>query len=143
MQLWSQLAAPQLPIACPGLVWFLENPVGSLEMRPYMVQYLEGTTMVVQTIHYCAHGRTCKEPTRLWANMFWWVPQGRTGTGQCLGVHQCLQMEGTKHINSTAGGGRRVGGRGPGSGGEVVSAVMQELAEAYLWRLGGIHLQLK
>ena len=79
-----------------------------------------------------------KKPTRLWTNMFWWVPQGRTGMGQCLGVHQCQQMRGTKHLNSAAGEGRRIGGRRSVAGKSLVpTELMQELAEAYLWRVGG------
>ena len=68
--------------------------------------------------------RPYKKPTRLWTNimMFWWVPQGRTRMGQCLGVHQCQQMRGTKHLNSAAGGGRRVGGRGSVAGKSAVPA---------------------
>ena len=53
-------------------------------------------------------------------------------------------MRGTKHLNSAAGGGRRVGGRGSVAGKFAVPAeLMQELAEAYLWRVGGSRLQLK
>jgi hypothetical protein len=55
VELWIQLAV-LLSHVCPGLVWFLENPVGSLERRPYMAQYSEGLDSVVRTIHYCAYG---------------------------------------------------------------------------------------
>ena len=47
---------------------------------------------------------------------------GRTGQGQCSGEGLCSQMVGTKHLNSAAGGGRRVGGKGSVSGGKVSSA---------------------
>ena len=64
--------------------------------------------------------------------------------GQCLGVHQCQQMRGTKHLNSAAGGGRRVGGRWSVAGKLAApDELMQELAEAYLWRMGGSRLQLE
>ena len=64
--------------------------------------------------------------------------------GQCLGVHQCQQMRGTKHLNSAAGGGRRIGGKGSVAGKSAVPAeLMQELAEAYLCRVGGSKLQLE
>ena len=54
VQLWIRLAV-FWSHACPGLVWFLENPVGSLERRPYMAQYSEGLDSVVRTVHYCAY----------------------------------------------------------------------------------------
>ena len=45
---------PARVVAVPGE----ENPVGSLERRPYTAQYSEGLESVVQTVHYCAYGRT-------------------------------------------------------------------------------------
>ena len=71
--------------------------------------------MATRTIHYCAS--YIQETDAVVDEHVLVGAIGGTGTGQCLGVHQCLQMEGKKHINSAAGG-----GRGSGSGGEVVSA---------------------
>jgi hypothetical protein len=136
VQLWIRLAV-LWSHACPGLVWFLENPVGSLERRPYMAQYSEGLDSVVRTVHYCAYGRPYKKPTRIWTNMMWWVPMGRTGQGQCLGEGHCSQMVGTRHLNSAAGGGRRVGGKGSVAGKSAVpDELMRELVEAVQWRVG-------
>ena len=62
---------------------------------------------------------------------------GKTGQGQCLGEGGCSQMVGTKHLNSAAGGGRRVGGKGSVAGKSAVpSELMQELMEAVQWRAG-------
>ena len=143
VQLWIRLAVLWAR-ACPGLVWFLENPVGSLERRPYMEQYLAGLESVMQTVHYCAYGRTYKKPTRIWTNMVWWVPMGRTGWGQCLGEGQCGQMVGTKHVNSAAGGGRRVGGKGSVAGRSAVpKELMLGLVEAFQWRVGSGKVELE
>ena len=69
--------------------------------------------------------------------MMWWIPMGRTGQGQCLGEGLCSQMVDTKHLNSTAGGGRRVGGKGSVAGKSAVPGeLMQELVEAVQWRAG-------
>ena len=44
-------------------------------------------------------------------------------------------MVGTKHLNSAAGGGRRVGGKGSVAGKSAVPGkMMQELVEAVQWR---------
>ena len=66
---------------------------------------------------------------------------GRTGQGQCLGEGLCSQMVGTKHLNSAAGGGRRVGGKGSVAGKSAVpDELMQELVEAVQWRVGSGNL---
>ena len=109
-----------------------------------MEQYLESLESVMRTVHYCAYGRTYKKPTRIWTNMVWWVPMGRTGWGQCLGEGQCGQMVGTKHVNSAAGGGRRVGGKGSVAGRSAVpEELMLELVEAFQWRVGSGKVELK
>ena len=78
-----------------------------------------------------------KKPTRIWTNMMWWIPMGRTGQGQCLGEGLCSQMVGTRHLNSAAGGGRRVGGKGSVAGKSAVpDELMRELVEAVQWRVG-------
>ena len=60
---------------------------------------------------------------------------GRACQGRCLGEGLCSQMVGTKHLNSAAGGGRRVGGKGSVAGKSAVPGkMMQELVEAVQWR---------
>ena len=113
--------AVSLSLVCPGLVWFLEDPMGSLERRSYMAQYSEGSASVVRTTHYCAYGRTYKKPTRLWTNMFWWVPQGRTGTGQCLGVPAPVHADGRDETHQLSSSKREAGRRQRVNGGKVVS----------------------
>ena len=69
---------------------------------------------------------------------------GRTGQGQCLEEGRCGQMVGTKHINSAAGGERRVGGKGSVAGKSAVpEELMQELVESFQWRAGSGKLELK
>jgi hypothetical protein len=46
-------------------------------------------------------------------------------------------MVGTRHLNSAAGGGRRVGGKGSVAGKSAVpEELMRELVEAVQWRVG-------
>ena len=68
---------------------------------------------------------------------------GRTGQGQCLGGGLCSQMVGTRHLNSAAGGGRIVGGKGSVAGKSAVpDKPMRKLVEAVEWRLGSGKLVL-
>ena len=52
-------------------------------------------------------------------------------------------MEGTRHINSAAGGSRRVGGKGLVAGKSAVQEeLMRELVDVYQWVVGDRHLKL-
>ena len=53
-------------------------------------------------------------------------------------------MVGTKHVNSAAGGGRRVGGKGSVAGRSAVpEELMLELVESFQWRAGSGRIELK
>ena len=81
--------------------------------------------------------RPYKKPTRIWSNMMWWIPMGRTWQGQCLGEGLCSQLVGTRHLNSAARSGRRVGGKGSVAGkSAVLDKLVRELVEAVEWRVG-------
>jgi len=128
--LWSK--------ASPGLVWFLENPAASLERREYMVEFLELEEVLMAEVDYCAYGRPYRKSTRLWNNLRQWVPQGRTGNGQCPGKGKCQSMVGSKHLKTAAGGGDRVRGKGSVAGKSAVPReLMEELVEAVRWSAGG------
>ena len=105
--LWSKVP--------PGLVWFLEDLAASLERRGrrgYMVEFLELEEVLMAAVDYCAYGRPYRKSTRVWNNLRQWVPQGRTGDGQCPGKGRCQSMVGSKHLKTAAGGGDRVRGKG-------------------------------
>ena len=97
--MWAKLHAP--------MRWILENPIGSLEKRPYMrlVSALSKSTQM-QTVHYCAYGKEYKKPTRLWTNIMW-RPIGNSGNGLCAGAGMCPAMHGQKHKLVVAGGRNR------------------------------------
>ena len=138
MQHWMNTAA-LWSLACPGLVWFLENPMGSLERRPYMVRFCETQNVVRRDLDYCSYGRPYRKSTRIWTNARQWVPSGRSGNGRCPGKGLCPQMEGPRHRRSVAGGSRRVTGKGSVAGKSAVPRqLMLELVEAVQWRQGGL-----
>lgn len=63
--------------------FYMENPVGSLWKRPYMVDWESWGTVRRHEVHYCAYKHWYHKPTHIWTNMLAWVPKGTTGTGQC------------------------------------------------------------
>ena len=134
---WWMRVALLWSIASPGLAWFLENPAASLERRGYMVEFLELEEVLMQAVDYCAYGRPYRKSTRIWTNLRQWVPQGRTGNGQCLGKGRCQSMVGSNHLKTAAGGGNRVRGRGSVAGKSAVPReLMEELVEAVAWSVG-------
>ena len=134
---WWMRVALLWSIASPGLAWFLENPAASLERRGYMVEFLELEEVLMQAVDYCAYGRPYRKSTRIWTNLRQWVPQGRTGNGQCLGKGRCQSMVGSNHLKTAAGGGNRVRGRGSVAGKSAVPReLMAELVEAVAWSVG-------
>jgi hypothetical protein len=116
----------------------MENPAASLERREYTVEFLELEEVPMVAGDYCAYGRPYRKSTRLWNNLRQWVPQGRTGNGQCPGKGKCQSMVGSKHLKTAAGGGDRVRGRGSVAGKSAVPReLMEELVEAVRWSAGG------
>ena len=91
-----------------GAVWFMENPEGSLQRRPYMRRQSQGVQLVMRLVHYCAFGRQDMKPTNVWTCVLSWVPVGTTGDGRCQGS-QCHAMVDGAHKASVTGGKRRRG----------------------------------
>lgn len=65
----------------------MENPMGRLRHRPYMMQdsWLHASTRT--TVDYCAFNHAFQKSTDLWHSFKEWKPQGTTGDGRCHG--QC------------------------------------------------------
>ena len=65
----------------------MENPMGRLRHRPYMMQdsWLHASTRT--TVDYCAFNHAFQKSTDLWHSFEEWKPQGTTGDGRCHG--QC------------------------------------------------------
>ena len=72
-----------------GIPFYMENPVGSLVRRPYMVEWEKVEWLTRHTVHYCAYGHFYHKPTHIWTNMGGWVQKGLTSTGLCS--QKCLQ----------------------------------------------------
>lgn len=66
-----------------GSRFYMENPVGSLRMRPYMRKWVRSGRVVQRQVDYCSYKHWYMKPTNIWTNMQWWRPCGVTGTGQC------------------------------------------------------------
>ena len=66
----------------PGMVWVMENPVGSLAKQVYMGKRWKQPRKL-EEVHYCAYGHVYNKPTHIWTNLYEWKPQGQTGTGKC------------------------------------------------------------
>ena len=62
---------------------YMENPVGSLAKRHFMVDWVESGQVRQMEVHYCAYDHCYHKPTNIWTNMKWWEPKGSTGTGKC------------------------------------------------------------
>jgi transposase InsO family protein len=60
----------------------LENPVGSLQHRPFMKWMPKLLGMAKHVVHYCAYDHIFKKPTNIWTNLRW-EPKGLTGDGRC------------------------------------------------------------
>jgi hypothetical protein len=61
----------------------LENPVGDLQCRPYMQDWLQK-----YRIDYCVWGHRYQKETNIWTNLEW-EPEGTTGTGLCRQGNRC------------------------------------------------------
>ena len=100
---WLQLVTTWAKLHAP-LRWILENPIGSLEKRPYMqLAHAMCKATQMRTVHYCAYGKPYKKPTRLWTNLRW-QPHGNSGNGLCAGRGLCPVMDGDKHKLVVTGG---------------------------------------
>ena len=66
--------------------WMLENPVGDLAGRPYMLQW--DLQHVRREVHLCAYGHYYKKPTHIWTSVRGWRPKGERaeGDGYCRGM---------------------------------------------------------
>ena len=58
-----------------GCTYHIENPFGSLQYRPYMLEMM-GTPLVVD---YCAYGHIYQK-SNIWTSIVW-IPMGSTGCG--------------------------------------------------------------
>ena len=70
-------------------MFYMENPVGGLQRRPYMSSWVrrwKGRVRLIE-VHYCAYQHPYHKPTHFWTNltMDQWQPQGTTGSGRCEG----------------------------------------------------------
>ena len=60
----------------------IENPVGSLRKRPYMLGERMQKEFTRTTVDYCAFGKPYRKSTDIWTT-FVWMPNGSTGSGRC------------------------------------------------------------
>ena len=60
----------------------VENPVGSLRKRPYMLGERMEKEFTRTTVDYCAFGKPYRKSTDIWTT-FDWMPNGCTGSGRC------------------------------------------------------------
>jgi hypothetical protein len=60
----------------------LENPVGSLQHRPFMHWMPKLLHMHRYRVDYCSYDHVFKKPTHIWTNLKW-TPKGQTGNGMC------------------------------------------------------------
>lgn len=65
--------------ACPGVVWFMENPRGVLRKLPLVQRFGRH-----HTISYCQYGDTRMKPTDIWTNCVEWTPRR-----MCKNVDPC------------------------------------------------------
>ena len=72
-----------------GAGFYMENPVGSLQYRPYQVRWGQKGHVWRREVHYCAYGHMYHKPTHIWTNLGGWVQQGTTGNGQCTVGGRC------------------------------------------------------
>ena len=72
-----------------GAAFYMENPVGSLQFRPYQVQWEQKGYVWRRVVHYCAFGHMYHKPTHIWTNMGQWAPVGETGNGRCTVEGRC------------------------------------------------------
>ena len=71
----------------PSVHWMVENPLGGLSRRPYMLQWMEEAGVKLQVVDYCAYEHYIQKPTHVWTTLSDWEPQGRSGNGRC---GQCI-----------------------------------------------------
>lgn len=118
--LWSR--------ASPDCFWFMENPVGSLERRPFMQKFRNHVEeMNMSTVHYCAYGCPYKKPTRIWSNLKW-KPVGTSNNGLC-NKDACAAMNGKKHKQNVTAARKSVyTGKGAGAAkSRVPAALLDEI----------------
>ena len=68
-----------------GVHMYMENPVGSLWRREYVVEWEREGWVQRREVHYCAYRHHYHKPTHTWTTMLRWKPRGtrRDGTGRC------------------------------------------------------------
>ena len=87
----------------------VENPVGSLDKRPFMQLANWLQTVVRHTVMYCAYGYRYMKPTHIWTTLRNWRPEGITGNGKCGGKcgqgerHQQEKRQTFRHWEQIAG----------------------------------------
>ena len=66
---------------------YMENPVGSLWRREYVVEWEKEGWVKREEVHYCAYDHHYHKPTHIWTTMKQWRPRGakRGGNGKCRG----------------------------------------------------------
>jgi len=67
----------------PAVNVSLENPHGSLRLRPFMRRFESCRDVKCAHVDYCAYGYLYKKATDIWTTVLDWVPFGITGTGRC------------------------------------------------------------
>ena len=65
-----------------GINVIMENPAGSLRLRPFVWIYEMLINLTRHTVDYCAFGVDRKKSTDFWC-IFLWEPTRDTGNGQC------------------------------------------------------------
>ena len=117
------------------VIWIIENPVGSLQRRPYMASVAKW----IHDVHYCVYGGYTWKHTNIWTNNVKWVPKGTRGgdgegrcsaRGRCEAGRQGKRAQDWKHDLGIAGAGES-GIKGKGKKAKQ-NAVPVELIEEIL-----------
>lgn len=95
----AKWAKKHLKRAGKGVSIYMENPVGSLCRRPYMVRWEESKMVKKEEVHYCAYDHVYHKPTHIWTTMKRWKKKGRTGTGMCSKKCRAGQWKGNQWVH--------------------------------------------
>ena len=77
-----------------GVLFYMENPMGSLWRRSYMLEWVKKKWVVRATVHYCAFRHFYHKPTHLWTHMTGWAPRNTTETVLCVYSRRDAHEEG-------------------------------------------------
>jgi len=111
----------------------LENPVGSLQHRPFMRWLPTALGLTQRRVDFCAYGHPFKKPTHIWCNLKW-KPKGNTGDGRCgtvCGQGRVQESTGKyKHYRGLAQEPIR-GPRGPGAN-KLLNSIPDKLTQEWM-----------